>query len=107
MANSSNFDHILKSDIIDKLVTKTPAIPAKEVQYAINTILEIISSTIASGNRIELRGFGTFVLKKYQPKQSRNPKTGEKIASFQRYKPHFKPSKKLKELVNNSFLDNS
>lgn len=103
MANDSKFNHILKSNIIDELSSKNPNIPTKEVHYAINTILELMSSTIAAGNRIELRGFGTFTLKKYQPKQSRNPKTGEKIASFQRFRPHFKPSKSLKEKVYKSY----
>lgn len=99
MTKHSNFPHIVKSDIIDNIAKQKPEIPFKEITYAVSTIIEILSSSIASGKRIEIRGFGSFKLKKHPPRQSRNPKTGEQIAAFEKWRPHFKPGKKLKEAV--------
>ena len=64
-------------------------------------ILEHISKSLYSGNRIEIRGFGTFSLHNHNSRTARNPKTGELVALEKRYSVHFKPSKELKSRVNN------
>ena len=63
-------------------------------------ILQLFSSNLAKGNRIELRDFGTFILKLRKARIGRNPATGEQIKINQKYFVHFKPGKKLKEVVN-------
>jgi integration host factor subunit beta len=63
-----------------------------------------MSQALASGERIEIRGFGSFSLHYRPPRQGRNPKTGTTVALAGKYVPHFKPGKELRERVNSRFL---
>ncbi|MDV2857854.1 MULTISPECIES: integration host factor subunit beta [Oceanimonas] len=89
-----------KSDLIERLSEQYPHLSAKEVESAIKEILEQMASTLQTGDRIEIRGFGSFSLHYRAPRQGRNPKTGEKVELNGKYVPHFKPGKELRERVN-------
>jgi integration host factor subunit beta len=72
------------------------------VEQAIKAMLEHMSDSLANGERIEIRGFGSFSLHYRAPRIGRNPKTGESVELSAKYVPHFKPGKELRELVNDS-----
>lgn len=89
-----------RSDIID-LVSKANNLNISDIEYSVKKIIDFLSSNLYRGERIEIRGFGTFCLHTHQSRIARNPKTGEKIALERRNTVHFKPSKELKSRVNN------
>lgn len=89
-----------KSHIIN-LVTERNNLSLSDVEYSIKKIIEYMSANLYQGERIEIRGFGTFSLHTHQSRIARNPKTGDKIALERRNTVHFKPSKELKSRVNN------
>ena len=89
-----------KSELIEKLIDKLNHVSAKDVELAIKEILEMMSSTLEQGERIEIRGFGSFSLHYRAPRVGRNPKTGESVELTGKYVPHFKPGKELRERVN-------
>ena len=95
-----------KSELIELIAAKQSHLPAKDVELAVKQILEIMSDALAQGQRIEIRGFGSFSLHFRPPRQGRNPKTGETVALAGKYVPHFKPGKDLRERVNDP-LDES
>lgn len=89
-----------KSDLIERLASKQLHLSAKEVESAIREILEQMATTLQDGERIEIRGFGSFSLHYRAPRVGRNPKTGEKVELQGKSVPHFKPGKELRERVN-------
>ena len=91
-----------KSELIDIISRSQKHLPAKDVELAVKHILEIMSDSLSSGERIEIRGFGSFSLHYRPPRMGRNPKTGEAVALSGKYVPHFKPGKDLRERVNSS-----
>jgi integration host factor subunit beta len=91
-----------KSELIELIAAKQSHLPAKDVELAVKQILEIMSDSLAQGQRIEIRGFGSFSLHFRPPRQGRNPKTGETVALAGKYVPHFKPGKDLRERVNST-----
>jgi|TARA_B100000959_G_C14850243_1_gene569852 integration host factor subunit beta len=92
-----------KSELIEELSRKQPQLAYKDIELAVKTVLEYMSSSLSNGERIEIRGFGSFSLH-YRPARSgRNPKSGEPVALPAKYVPHFKPGKELRERVNNRY----
>ena len=92
-----------KSELIEVLSRKQLQLAYKDIELAVKTILEYMSSSLSNGERIEIRGFGSFSLH-YRPARSgRNPKSGEPVSLPAKYVPHFKPGKELRERVNNRF----
>jgi len=89
-----------KSELIELLAEKQEHLPARDVELAVKTILELMSDALATGERVEVRGFGSFTLHFRQPRQGRNPKTGEQVTLPGRHVPHFKPGKELRLMVN-------
>ncbi len=89
-----------KSELIERLADKLSHLSAKEVELAIKEILEMMAQTLSKGERIEIRGFGSFSLHYRAPRVGRNPKTGESVELAGKYVPHFKPGKELRERVN-------
>ncbi|MDH3915354.1 MAG: integration host factor subunit beta [Chromatiales bacterium] len=89
-----------KSELMDIIGRKQKHLPAKDVELAVKHILEVMSDSLSSGERIEIRGFGSFSLHYRPPRMGRNPKTGEAVALSGKYVPHFKPGKDLRERVN-------
>ena len=89
-----------KSELIESLIQQNHTIPVKSVENAVKSILESMSQTLEKGERIEIRGFGSFSLHYRQPRIGRNPKTGEKVDLDAKHVPHFKAGKELRERVN-------
>ncbi len=90
-----------KSELIEILARKQGHLPQKDVELAVKSLLEKMSQTLSGGDRIEVRGFGSFCLHFRPPRSGRNPKTGESVLLSGKYVPHFKPGKELRERVNN------
>ena len=96
-----NADAVMtKSELIDRLAAQFPQLVAKDAELAVKMILDAMGESLAKGERIEIRGFGSFSLHFRPPRQGRNPKTGEAVALSGKYVPHFKPGKDLRERVN-------
>jgi integration host factor subunit beta len=91
-----------KSELIEAIARKQKHLPGKDVELAVKHLLELMSDALASGQRIEIRGFGSFSLHFRPPRMGRNPKTGEAVALSGKYVPHFKPGKELRERVNSN-----
>ena len=87
-----------KSELIESLATKK-GLSFKKAEEIINTIFSAMMSALLSGDRIEIRGFGSFVVKEYEAYTGRNPKTGESIGVKSKKLPFFKVGKELKEKV--------
>ncbi len=92
-----------KSELIERLGSQQSHLSAKQVEDAVKELLEHMATTLESGDRIEIRGFGSFSLHYRAPRVGRNPKTGEKVELDGKYVPHFKPGKELRDRVNNAF----
>ena len=82
-----------KSDLIDAIAREQSHLAHKDVELAVKCILEHMSEALSSGDRIEIRGFGSFSLHFRPPRMGRNPKTGEAVALAGKHVPHFKPGK--------------
>jgi integration host factor subunit beta len=91
-----------KSELIDRISASQSQLSLKDVELAVKTMLEQMSQTLAHGERIEVRGFGSFSLHYRAPRIGRNPKTGESVGLAGKYVPHFKPGKELRDRVNAS-----
>jgi integration host factor subunit beta len=96
-----------KSELIEEIAKDQNHLPQRDVELAVKCILEQMSESLATGDRIEIRGFGSFSLHYRPPRQGRNPKTGESVALAGKYVPHFKPGKELRERVNDAFQKKS
>ncbi len=88
-----------KSELIERLCAEQIHLSAKEVEDGVKGILEHMTSALESGDRIEVRGFGSFSLHYRKPRVGRNPKTGAQVELSGKYVPHFKPGKELRERV--------
>ncbi len=89
-----------KSELIELIASRQTQLSGKDVELAVKTILEHMSQTLSAGERIEIRGFGSFSLHYREPRKGRNPKTGDAVQLTGKYVPHFKPGKELRERVN-------
>jgi len=90
-----------KSELIEKLAERT-GLNVMQAEEIINLIYRKMRDTMVNGGRIEIRGFGSFVVKEYQAYQGRNPKTGQKISVPPKKLPFFKVGKELKERIDNA-----
>lgn len=89
-----------KSELIEILAQKQKQLAYKDVELAVKTMLEHMGQVLSSGERIEIRGFGSFSLHHRPPRVGRNPKTGDSVRLGEKYVPHFKPGKEMRERVN-------
>jgi integration host factor subunit beta len=89
-----------KSELIERIAERQDQLSPKDIELAIKLILEYMSQSLASGSRIEIRGFGSFSIHYRAPRIGRNPKTGESVQLEGKYVPHFKPGKELRDKVN-------
>ena len=101
-----------KSELIERIVAEqarssNAQLNSKDVEFAVKTMLEQMSQALASGDRIEIRGFGSFSLHYRAPRIGRNPKTGESVGLAGKHVPHFKPGKELRDRVNASLQADS
>ena len=88
-----------KSQLIGLLGARNTELGPLDVEAAVKSLLDSMAQTLSTGNRIEIRGFGTFGLNYRPPREGRNPKTGEKVRVAHKYVPHFKAGKELRERV--------
>ena len=88
-----------KSELIEKIAQRQTQLAYRDVELAVKTILEHMGQALASGERIEIRGFGSFSLHYRPGRVGRNPKTGAPVSLPAKYVPHFKPGKELRERV--------
>jgi integration host factor subunit beta len=91
-----------KSELIARLAVRFPQLVAKDADFAVKMMLDAMSEALAKGDRIEIRGFGSFALN-YRPQRvGRNPKSGDKVSVPEKYVPHFKAGKELRERVDSA-----
>ena len=93
---------LTKSDLIESLSRNQKHLERKDVELAVKGLLEKMSQELAGGNRIEIRGFGSFSLHFRAARMGRNPKSGDAVSLRGKYVPHFKPGKELRERVNDN-----
>ncbi len=91
-----------KSELIENLIDRFENLPVKSVEQSVKVIIDHMSDALAAGDRIEIRGFGSFCLHYRAPRIGRNPKTGDSVELDAKYVPHFKPGKELRDQVNDS-----
>ena len=96
---------MIKSELIATLAGKITHLPESVVADSVNTILSLMSDALMTNQRIEIRGFGSFSLHYHPPRNAHNPKTGERVTTKGKYKPHFKPGKALREQVDNARIE--
>lgn len=88
-----------KSELIIRLAGRFPQLVAKDAEFAVKTMLDAMTDALTRNDRIEIRGFGSFALNHRPPRVGRNPKSGEKVRVPEKYVPHFKAGKELRERV--------
>ena len=88
-----------KSELVAQLASRFPQLVLKDADFAVKTMLDAMSDALANGHRIEIRGFGSFGLNRRPSRVGRNPKSGEKVQVPEKFVPHFKPGKELRERV--------
>lgn len=96
---------ITKSELIENIASKQNHLAYKDIELSIKSLLEQMSTSLSRGERIEVRGFGSFSLHFRPPRIGRNPKTGDAVSLPGKHVPHFKPGKELRERVNRSQTD--
>jgi len=89
-----------KSELIENISRLQEHLPYKDVEAAVKALIDRMVQSLAEGDRVEIRGFGSFSLHFRPPRVGRNPKTGEPVPLDGKYVPHFKPGKALRERVN-------
>ena len=90
-----------KKELIERIARNQDQLPYRDIELAVKTIINCLTQALSTGERIEIRGFGSFSLRYRRPRIGRNPKSGVKVDIQERYVPHFKPGKNLKKRVNN------
>ncbi|MDS9467893.1 integration host factor subunit beta [Paracoccus sp. MBLB3053] len=91
---------MIRSELIQKISEENPHLFQRDVERIVNTVFEEIINAMARGDRVELRGFGAFSVKKRDARQGRNPRTGEAVSVDQKHVPFFKTGKLLRERLN-------
>ncbi len=89
-----------KSELIQILADRNPHLYQRDVERIVSTIFDEISAALERGDRVELRGFGAFSVKRREPRIGRNPRTGEAVQVAEKYVPYFKTGKELRERLN-------
>lgn len=91
---------MIRSELIQKLAEENPHLFQRDVERIVNTIFDEIIEAMARGDRVELRGFGAFSVKKRDARAGRNPRTGESVSVDQKHVPFFKTGKLLRDRLN-------
>ncbi len=89
-----------KSDLILRLAEKYPHLLQRDIERIVNTVFDEVSNALARGNRVELRGFGAFSIKRREARIGRNPRTGKTVSVSEKHVPFFKTGKQLRDLLN-------
>lgn len=93
---------MIKSRLIKNISAKMTHLPERVILNSVNQLLQLISDSLTQGQRVEVRGFGSFTLHHRPPRNAHNPKTGERVKTTAKYSPHFKPGKELRERIDAS-----
>lgn len=93
---------ITKSELIEKISTKIPQLGNKDVELSVKALIDKVIDSLATGERTEIRGFGSFSVHYRKPRIGRNPKTGDSVSLPGKNAAHFKPGKVLRNKINNS-----
>ena len=93
---------MIKSELVQIIASRNPHLFQRDVESIVNTVFEEISTALAQGNRVELRGFGAFSVKNRPARNGRNPRTGESVAVDEKWVPFFKTGKELRDRLNDS-----
>jgi integration host factor subunit beta len=93
---------VTKSELIECIADRYEMLSSRDVELAIKTMIDSMAQVLATGGRIEIRGFGSFSLHYRAPRIGRNPKTGDTVKLTGKHVPHFKPGKELRDRVNDS-----
>ncbi|SIO55523.1 integration host factor subunit beta [Rhodovulum sp. ES.010] len=91
---------MIRSELIQKIAEENPHLYQRDVERIVNTIFEEVIAAMARGDRVELRGFGAFSVKKRDARTGRNPRTGESVQVEEKYVPFFKTGKLLRDRLN-------
>ncbi len=91
---------MIRSELIQKIADDNPHLYQRDVERIVNTVFEEVIDAISEGNRVELRGFGAFSVKKREPRTGRNPRTGEAVHVEEKHVPFFKTGKLLRDRLN-------
>ena len=91
---------MIKSELVQMIADKNPHLYHRDVENIVNAILDEITGALATGNRVELRGFGAFSVKNRPARTARNPKTGAQVSVDEKWVPFFKTGKELRERLN-------
>ncbi len=94
---------MIKSELIQKIATANPHLYQRDIERIVNVILEEIISALTRGDRVELRGFGTFTVRHRAARQGRNPLTGETVFVDEKFVPFFKTGKELSQRLNRNY----
>ena len=89
-----------KSELIERIALEQKQLSPKDVELAVKMVIEYMANSLSNGERIEIRGFGSFSLHYREPRRGRNPKTGDAVDLSGKYVPYFKPGKEMRERVN-------
>jgi integration host factor subunit beta len=87
--------------LVERIAQENPHLYQRDVERIVNTIFEEIINAMANGDRVELRGFGAFSVKKREARRGRNPRTGEAVPVEEKHVPFFKTGKLLRDRLNN------
>jgi integration host factor subunit beta len=96
---------MIKSELVLKIAAQNPHLYQRDVENVVNAILDTISDALARGDRVELRGFGAFSVKKREARNGRNPRTGEAVSVCEKSIPVFKTGKEMRKRLNLSQPD--
>ena len=91
-----------KSELIERVAEVNQGLPAKDIEMAVNEVMNLMVNTLLNSGRVEIRGFGSFSIRHRAPRRSRNPRTGEEVHLGPKKAIHFKPGKGLREAVDAS-----
>ena len=96
---------MIRSELVLRIAEQNPHLYAKDVEAVVDTILDRIGTALADGGRVELRDFGTFSVRRHEPRSGRNPRTGAFVAVPERTSVHFKPGKAMRSRLKLTKLD--
>jgi integration host factor subunit beta len=93
---------MIKSELVLKIAEQNPHLYQRDVENIVNAILDTIADALARGDRVELRGFGAFSVKKRDARTGRNPRTGDSVEISEKVVPVFKTGKEMRQRLNTS-----
>ena len=88
-----------RSDLVEQLLAKFPQLSPRDAELTVKILLDAMSDALAKGDRIEIRGFGSFAVRRRSPRVGRNPRTGQAVPIPEKLAAHFKPGKALRAAV--------